>query len=422
MKLFALADCNNFYVSCERVFNPSIQNVPVVILSNNDGCIISRSQEAKKIGIEMGMPAFKAKHFFNKYGVRFFSSNYALYGDMSRRVSNTLETFSPETEIYSIDESFISISESEIQKVDLLGIEIRQKVLQWTGIPISVGFGPTKTLAKLANRFAKKFTSSGIFTVIPGYACDKVLELTPVSEIWGIGRKNAYKLNQKGINNAREFRDLPDLWLREKLTVTGLRTALELRGISCIALEDAPPAKKAIVSSRSFGRQISDIQQLEEAVSSYTARATEKLRRQNSLAGAITVFLMTNPHKNMPQYSNSICLHLYPETDYTPWITSKAIYALNRIFKKGYSFKKAGVMLTNLLDRSGRQISFNEYENSSATQKFENLMKIVDKTNAKFGSGTLKYASEGIEQNWKMKQNFKSDNYTTNWNEIPMVY
>lgn len=421
MKVFALADCNNFYVSCERAFNPSIQNSPVVVLSNNDGCVIARSQEAKDLGIAMGVPAFKLKNFFKINGVRIFSSNYSLYGDMSARVSSTLATFSPDMEVYSIDESFLRFNENIPDKLDTIGFSLREKVMKWTGIPISVGFGPTKTLAKLANRFAKKYTSTGVFTLIHGGASDRLLELIPVNEIWGIGRRSAQKLELKNIKNARQFRDLPDIWLRDKMTVTGLRTAMELRGISCIPLEEMPPDKKAIVSSRSFGKSVSSLNELEESVSSYVSRAAEKLRRQRSIAGVITVFLMTNPHKDLPQYSNSISVRIHNPTDYTPLLISSAISGLKKIFRKGYLFKKTGVMLTEIVRKNNRQISFIEYENPEFEDKNQKVMSVLDQTNLKFGRGTLKYASEGIEQNWKMRMSFKSNSYTTNWNEIPKV-
>lgn len=421
MKIFALADCNNFYVSCERAFDPSIRNIPVTVLSNNDGCIIARSQEAKDVGIEMGAPAFKMDGLFKRHGVRVYSSNYALYGDMSHRVACTLSTFSPEMEVYSIDESFLCFDESDPAAMDKKGLEIRQKVLQWTGIPVSVGFGPTKTLAKVANGFAKKYTSTGVFTLIPGGATNRLLERIPVGDVWGIGRKSIQKLNRRGVSNARQLRDLSDIWLREQMTVTGLRTAMELRGIPCIPLEKAPPPKKAIVSSRSFGKPVSSLAELEESVACYITRAAEKLRRQNTLTCAVTVFLMTNPHKDLPQYSNSVCLPLKSPTDYTPELMSKAIAGLRGIYRKGFLFKKTGVMLTDIVQKENRQLSFEEFENPHKKNKTENLMALVDSANARFGRGTLKYASEGTGQGWSMRRNFKSPNYTTNWNELPVV-
>lgn len=422
MKIFALADCNNFYVSCERAFNPAIKNVPVTVLSNNDGCVISRSQEAKDIGIKMGAPAFKMESLFKKYKVQVFSSNYALYGDMSHRVACTLATFSPETEIYSIDESFLCFNKYDPAEIDRLGLKIQEKVLQWTGIPISVGFGPTKTLAKVANGFAKKYTSTGIFTLMPGEASDCLLERIPVGDIWGIGRKSIKKLELKGIKNARQFRELPDIWLREKMTVTGLRTAMELRGISCLPLEDIPSPKKAIISSRSFGKPVSNLDELEESVACYVSRAAKKLRRQKSMARAVTIFLMTNPHKNLPQYSNSICLKLQAPTDYTPWLISKAIAGLRKIYRKGYFFKKTGVMLTDIVHQKNRQVSFVEFDNPDLENKSKIIMNLLDTANSKFGQGALKYASEGTKQGWSMRQKFKSKDYTTNWSELPVVY
>ncbi len=422
MKILALIDCNNFYVSCERVFAPSLRNKPAVVLSNNDGCVIARSQEAKEIGVPMGAPAFKYKAFFEKHGVSVFSSNYALYGDMSQRVVNTLSTFAPSMEVYSIDESFLEFTGHDLTNLESIGREICEKVLKWTGIPVSVGFGPTKTLAKAANRFAKKESwTNGVFGLCDLDKNDEFLEKIPVSDIWGIGRKNGKKLTDRSITTARLFKNLPDLWIKENLTITGLHTALELRGISCFSLENSPPPKKSIVTSRSFGKPISTLQELEESVAAYMTRAAEKLRRQQSLTGGIIIFLATNPHNSLPQYSNSITKMLPVATDYTPDLITAALKGIKSIYRSGYKFKKTGVVLLDLVHKYNRQANLLELTSSKSTEKKNKLMKILDSANTRFGKGTLNYASEGINQPWQMTRNHKSPDYTTCWAEIPKI-
>ncbi|MBU1001254.1 MAG: Y-family DNA polymerase [Proteobacteria bacterium] len=456
--MFALVDCNNFYASCERVFDPSLNGVPVVVLSNNDGCVIARSPEAKAIGVDMGEPAFKRMGFFARHGVRVFSSNYALYGDMSRRVMDTLARYSPRMEIYSIDEAFLHLKPTPDQSLKMQAHAMRDIVRRWTGITVSVGLGPTKTLAKVANRIAKKDPAlRGVcdLSILPDL--DAVLNGVHVAEVWGIGRRSTQKLAAHGVSNARQLRDLPDAWVKKRLTATGLMTVWELRGRSCIPLEAAPSSKKSIVTSRSFGQAVTTWTQMREAVASYTARGAEKLRAQNSVAGQLMVFLLTNPHRpDLSQYSNSRTVRLPVPTDHTPTLLAAAGAAIEAIYKAGYSYKKAGIMLTELHSADARQLSLldimpgptagggfwtesspgqgqpslqqepREQASSQETpwpeaSRQEALMQALDATNAKWGRDTITYAATGLGQAWKMRQNHKSPRYTTSWDELPLV-
>ncbi|WP_027177245.1 Y-family DNA polymerase [Maridesulfovibrio hydrothermalis] len=422
MRIFALIDCNNFYASCERLFRPALKNSPVVVLSNNDGCVIARSQEAKDVGVPMAAPAFKYKDFFLKNNVHVFSSNYALYGDLSQRVASTLYTFTPEMEVYSIDESFLEFPEHKADELLKIGMEIRNKVFKWTGIPVSVGFGPTKTLAKAANRFAKKENrTNGVFSLCKGVDIDELLDKVPVTDVWGIGRRHGKKLIDRQVTTARLFKDLPDLWIKKNMAVTGLHTALELRGTPCFSLEDAPPPKKTISTSRSFGRPVSALPELEESVAAYVSRAAEKLRGQNSLAGGVMVYLTTNRHNTQPQYSNTATRMFPVATDYTPEIISAAIKGIRSIYKEGYKFKKTKVVLLELSHKYNRQANLLELDDKAGKEKKKSLMKLLDTANKRFGRQTLNYASEGISQLWKMNRNFKSPDYTTNWHELPEI-
>ncbi len=421
MRIFALVDCNNFYVSCERLFRPSLRNRPVVVLSNNDGCVIARSQEAKEIGIPMAAPEFKYRSFFQHHNVEIFSSNYSLYGDISQRVSDTLYTLTPQMEVYSIDESFLEFPPGKISDLLTIGREIRHKVFKWTGIPVSVGFGPTKTLAKAANRFAKKEAwTKGVFNLC-NTNLDEQLEKIPVTDVWGIGYRHGKRLISRGVTTARIFKDLPDLWIKKNMAVTGLHTALELRGTPCFSLESLPSPKKTISTSRSFGRPVSSLQELEESVSAYVSRAGEKLREQKSLTAGVMVYLETNRHNNLPQYSNSATNMFSVATDYTPDLIRAALKGIRSIYKEGYKFKKTGVVLLELSHKFNRQGNLLELDNKIVGQKKESLMKLLDKTNRRFGKNTLNYASEGLNQPWQMNRRFKSPAYTTCWDELPEI-
>lgn len=417
-KFIALVDCNNFYVSCERIFEPSLRNKPVVVLSNNDGCIVSRSNEAKRLGIPMGAPYFKWKDLMAQNRVRVFSSNYALYGDLSKRVMDALHRFSSQVEVYSIDEAFIELvgTKEELWKQ---GEEIRKTILKWVGIPVSVGIAPSKTLAKVAAELAKKQRTQDAKDVYVLYAHDdwqEVLKNFPVAELWGIGRKHSKFLSDRGIRTAFELCQKPDSWIRKNFKIMGLRLKKELQGSKCYSLDYSCASRKSIISSRSFGKPITEFSQMREAVASYVARAAEKLRRQGLATNYIYLYLTTNRFKSdSPQYSNSTCINLSESTDYTPKLINNALKALKLIYKDGYEYKKAGVMFGNLLPKSDVQKNLFVQNN---TEKEDKLMSLMDKLNGRFNRKLLKVASEGLEQEWKMKSNIKSNSGTVRWDEL----
>lgn len=419
-KIFALVDCNSFYCSCERVFNPRLRNVPVVVLSNNDGCVISASVEAKKLGIKIGTPYFQCEALFKKHGGFAYSSNYTLYGDMSNRVMEILSSFSPEIEVYSIDEAFLSFTNFVFTDLYSYGKIIRETVMQYTGIPVSVGIGATKTLSKAANRLAKKYTENqGVF-LLENKSSDIYLEKIDVSDIWGVGEQYSKFLYGIGIKNAKQFKYADEKQIRKKMTVMGARTQAELKGISCINLEEINPPKKAIVSSRSFGQPVVTLQELKEAVAAYTSNAAQKLRKQNSLAQNLTVFINTNYFKaEDPQYGNSISFKLPMASNYTPELIHLAHAGLEKIFKPGYKYKKAGIMLTNIVDEGDLQ--YNLFINPELNQKRNDLMKSIDNIQNRFGKNSLFIGAEGIHQNWKMKRLMLSKNFTTRLDELLLI-
>lgn len=416
---FALVDCNNFYVSCERVFNPKLVNKPVVVLSNNDGCVIARSNEAKVLGIVMGDPAFKLKYFFKKNDVRVFSSNYSLYGDMSSRVMTTLEHFCQDIEVYSIDESFLFFRDSPRKRLLEMAHDIRKTVFAWTGIPVSVGLARTKTLAKMANRLAKKNPAhDGVCLLNDACEVDKALLDTPVGDIWGIGRQYERLLTSKGIRTGRELCDMPEGWVKKNLKITGLHTVLEMRQIPCIPMEQFSQSPKSLVCSRSFGQVVTDLESLEEALASYVVRAGEKLRRKNLTAGSIHVFLSTNRFRPEPQYAKSGGLTLLPETAYTPLLQKKARTILKNIYQQGYAYQKVGIMLTNLSQSQNRQLTFLEAA-PKVQAKQQSLMSVMDKINNEYGRTTITLAAAGLGQKkWHMRQEYLSRRYTTSWEEL----
>ncbi len=416
-QVFALVDCNSFYVSCEKVFNPSIRNNPVVVLSNNDGCAISRSNEAKKIGIAMGAPIFKCQELVKQYDVKVFSANFVLYGDMSNRVMSVLSQFTPNLEIYSIDEAFLSLQGFEHLGLEQYGRKMRTSVYQQTGIPVSVGVAPTKTLAKVANHYAKDHAeTNGVFTLMEEGKIQKYLLETPVKEIWGIGKEKAIFLERHGIYNAWQLRNAPDEWIKKNLTVVTLRTVQELRGIPCLTLEEVQPNKKAIATTRTFGYEVKNLTEMEEAVSAYVSRSAEKLRRQKSLAGYVQVYVETNPFKDTPYYRNSAGIDINPPTAYTPKLIETAKGLLKRIYREGLSYKSCGVFLMNLTSESNEQdYLFEEKYQRSNGQK---LMEVMDKYNRQSISGKLFMASEGLGKPWYMKQARRSKRFTTRWDEL----
>jgi len=390
-----------------------------VVLSNNDGCVIARSNEAKAIGIEMGIPIFKCQSLVSKYQVQVFSANFPLYGDLSGRVMNTLAQFSPNLEIYSIDESFLSLDGFENRNLYEYAQIIRKTVKRNTGIPISIGIAPTKTLAKIANRIAKKSAApaaEGVFCFLDQKHIDSWLEKTEVENIWGIGSEKALFLKRHGIENALQLKMVPDAWIKKKLTVITLKTVWELRGVSCLPLEEVVPDKKAIGVSRTFGHETHSFDELQEAVSAYIARATEKLRRQNSVCSHIQVYIATNPFKGDTRYSNASGCDLTPPSAYTPHLIDLAGSLLKGIYRSEFSYKRAGVLLTGLqAEETKQEFLFDEpYQDS----KRQHLMKILDSYNSNTNSGKILFAAEGVSKPWFMKQSRRSQRFTSRWDEI----
>lgn len=414
-KLYALVDCNNFFVSCERVFDPYLIGKPVVVLSSNDGCVVARSKEAKTLGIPMGAPAFKYADLFRNYHVKVLSSNFALYADMSSRVMRTLENFSPDLQIYSIDEAFLVL---DVPDVVAYCQEMKQTVLKYTGIPISIGIGKTMTLSKVANDIAKKDPfCQNVFSLESSVVREKVLQQLPVEDVWGIGKRIADFLHRQDIHTAGEFKDADDNWIKKSLSIVGLRMAWELRGISCLSMEETPPPKKSITCSRSFSRPISDLDELLEAISTYTSRAAEKLRDQESLASYMDIFLMTNQHHDSPYYANQVQVILPQPSHYTPRLIHYAKRGLRHIFREGLFYKKTGLTLGGLVPSKAYQLDF-FVENKGEQEKERAIMQVMDQLNQQYGYKIIKTAAEGIEQPWKSKRQNCTPHYTTCWNEI----
>lgn len=418
--IVALVDCNSFYVSCERVFNPALLGKPVAVLSNNDGCIVSRSKEIKDLKIPMGAPGFKYETLIKKHGGALLSSNYALYGDMSARVMQVLDMFSPDLEVYSIDEAFLGLTGFRLRNLEEFGRKIKYTVEKWTGIPVSVGISRTKTLAKIANHHAKKTTAfKGSLCLLDDTRIEAALARTPVGDIWGIGRQYDKFLRQQHIETALQLRDAPDKFVDHYLTSIGHKTVLELRGYSCIEMDEAPAAKKSIVNSRSFGKQVSELSELQEAVSNYVTRAAEKLRKQKSVAGHLMVFLSTNRFKEGPQYNNSLSTTLFPPTAYTPDMIKIALALLEELYLPGFEYKKAGVMLADIIAEGDVPLNF--IETNYLDDKRKELMDIVDKLNRKHGQDTVFFASSGVQKDWQMRRAKLSPRFTTRWNDLPRV-
>jgi DNA polymerase V len=418
MKVFALVDCNNFYASCERVFDPRLKNRPIAVLSNNDGCIVARSNEVKALGIPMGVPFFEQKALIKKHKIAVFSSNYQLYGDMSQRVMDSLRLFAPDIEVYSIDEAFLRLD--HLQPRDLVDYctTIRAKVMQWTGIPVSIGIGPTKVLAKVANRVAKKQTDDGVFDIRSRKAQDETLRTLEVEKLWGIARRWAERLRRIGITKASELRDASPVIIRKHLSVVGERLVRELRGHSCIDLEDIQP-RKNIMSSKSFGNLLTQKEPMAEALANYAARACEKLRKQNSRAQAVYVFIQTNGFRETDkQYSNAITCALTIPTSDTRTIIETAKLCLNRIYKPGYRYKKTGVMLLDLIPAALQQ---KHLFADSDQRPGDHLMDMVDRINQDHGPDTVFFGAQGVNREWKMRCGSRSPRYTTQWDELLRV-
>lgn len=413
----ALVDCNSFYASCERVFNPRLENKPVIVLSNNDGCVVARTDESKKIGIRMGQPYFQIKDVCEKYDVKVFSSNYTLYGDMSRRVMSTLSEFVPEMEIYSIDEAFLNFSGFREDDIIECSKEIRRVVLQNTGIPVSIGIGPTKVLSKVANKIAKKYKdqSQGVFSILGKETQHRCLKTFPTEDIWGIGSQSTKKLAQHRIFTAAQLRDSNEYLVQKELTIIGRRIVEELRGISCIDLELLQNDKKQIISSRSFGKPITQIEDLKESIANHITTSFAKLRKQKSIARTIIVFIHTNRFKNTPQYYNSGSVELMSGTSITNKAIKSAFSILERIYRPGFEYKKAGVILANIAPKNLSQLDF---FNKHDTAREDALMGAIDRINSRDGKGIVQFAACGISKFWEMASKMKSQAYTTRWSEI----
>ena len=421
-KVYALVDCNNFFVSCERVFNPSLHNMPVVVLSNNDGCVIARSNEAKALGIKMGSPAFKNKALLEQHGVRIYSSNYSLYGDMSGRVMNSLAAMAADIEIYSIDEAFLLLSTSH-QQLTPFARNIRNTVLKWTGMPVSIGIGSTKTLAKIANRFVKKSPEyDGVLDLTCKGLLHEYLKQTDIEDVWGIGRRYAPLLKSYGIRNALDFSRQSRDWVKSTMTVTGLQTLLEIQGRPCFTLKTMPENNKTIISSRSFGKGVESLDELREAVAGYTVRAAEKLRRQGLVCSNIMVFIHTSRFKKgHPQYDNSRMTRMPCPADYTPTLIKYALKVLEEIYQEGYVYKKAGVMLAGMENKKQRQLTF-FMPSRASEEKEKKITDVMERINKRWGRDTIRPAAGGTSREWAMQRRLLSPRYTTCWNELPVAY
>ena len=417
--MYGLIDCNNFYASCERVFNPSLKGNPIVVLSNNDGCVIARSNEAKALGIPMGEPAYKLKELIETNQVHVFSSNYVLYGDMSHRVMTTIASFVPDMEIYSIDEAFLLFDGFDNIDLKEFGEKIVRTTVRNTGIIVSLGIAPTKTLAKVASKFAKKYKAyNGVCVIDSDEKREKALKLLEIGDVWGIGRRYSKKLQYYSINTAWDFTQRTKSWVRHTMGVTGERTWLELRGTPCIEIE-RPASKKSICTSRSFGEKLTELSAVSEAVANFAASCAEKLRKQHSYAGVIMVFLHTNPFAtNQPQYSNQVVIPLQVPTSDTTELINQALRGLKSIFREGYRFKKAGVIVSEIVPE--RPVQGDLFDNRNR-EKFNKVMSVMDELNASYGRQKVKIAAQGFDRKWKLKNEKLSPCYTTNLSDIIVV-
>jgi len=423
-EIFALVDCNNFYASCERVFNPGLRGRPVVVLSNNDGCVVARSNEAKALGIGMGVPAFEVEEIIRKNGVEVFSSNYALYADMSSRVMETLSAFTPDIEVYSIDEAFLNLAGFDCSLTPPVedgsgltdyGRKIWRTVKQWTGMPVTVGIARTKTLAKIANRVAKKSAkANGVLDLTDSPYLNKVLAETPVEKVWTVGIRTALKLKGAGIKTALGLRDANIGWIRQKFGVVGVRTVYELRGISCYPLEQNPPVKKSIAVSRMFGKPVESAEELKEAIASYASRAGEKLRGQGLAAGVMTVYVTTSRFIES-RYFNSHTVEFAVATSDTIELIRNACRCIDRLYRKGCAFKKCGIIFNALVPENRAQKAL--FDNADRL-KSQRLMRVIDSINTRLNS-PLQWAAEGLAQSWRVKFKRRSCRYTTRWDELP---
>ena len=416
-KKIALIDCNSFYVSCERLFNPKIRRLPVVVLSNNDGCIISRSNEAKALGIKMGEPYFKARNIIIKNNVQVFSSNYSLYGDISRRVMRTLKRFNSKIEVYSIDEAFLDLSNFSDKEVKDVGKEIRNTVLQWTGIPTSIGIAETKTLSKVANHIAKK-QKSGVVSLINIKDLDPILEKVEVRDIWGVGKQLSKFYIKNGIYNAKQLKNASNTWIKKTKNVLSSRTAMELRGVPCIEIETKQAKRKSCCVSRSFGKKVEKLRELKESVTSYCLNAAEKIRSESLVCKSITVFIRTSPFQNKGIfYSNSKTIDFPIATNNSIEIVKNALTGLDLIYKDGFKYQKAGIILSGLSDSEKGNSLFK----STKDERIKNLMQSIDNTNYRYGRSTISLASAGINKKWSMRRQYSSKIDTADFYSLPKI-
>ncbi|GAA4425733.1 Y-family DNA polymerase [Acidovorax lacteus] len=431
--MFALVDGNNFYVSCERVFRPALRDRPVVVLSNNDGCAIARSNEAKALGIAMGAPLFQIRHFEETHGLVALSANFTLYGDMSDRMMSLVAGLGPQQEVYSIDESFVGLAGV---RGDLTrrGRAIRERIERWIGIPCGVGIGQTKTLAKLANHVAKtaerkpgsypaELAQVCNLAALPREAFEEVLARTEVGEVWGVGRRIAKQLHDGGVHTVLDLARLDPATVRRRWSVVLERTVRELQGLPCIDLEDAPAPKKEIACTRSFGQAVTDLEPLEQAVSEFASRAAEKLRRQGSLAGQVLVFAHTSPFRPPPHMHKSVVVPLRRPTADTRLLVDAALSGIRRVYEPGYRLAKAGVMLLDLSDAQAHQAEL-DLDADEARDR-SRLMQAMDKINGRYGKGTLHVGSTGATvragREWEMRQERRTPQYTTRWDDVPIA-
>ena len=416
--MYALCDCNNFYASCECVFKPSLNGKPVVVLSNNDGCVIARSQEAKDLGIKMGVPAFEIKEMVNTHGVTVFSSNYALYGDISNRVMSVLGSYAPNYEVYSVDEIFLNFQGMQYTNLVEYCKTIRKTVRQNTKIPISIGIAPTKTLAKAANKIAKKrYKDIGVLELIDKTDIENHMKEFPVEDLWGIGYRYAKFLKSNNITTAFELMQMNDAWIKKNLSVQGLKLVYELRGIPCIPIEETAPDKQGICVSRSFGQMVSDLPTMEESVATFANRASQKLRRQSSNCSAISVFIHTNQfRKDLKQYYNSRYIQIPIATSDSGELIKWALFGLKQIYRDGYKYKKAGVLIHEITPEGALQT--NLFSELPTDNRKRVLNATVDKLNKVMGKNAVKYAAMGDGKKWKLKQEMLSPCYTTRLAEI----
>ena len=416
-KYVAIIDCNNFYASCERVFNPKLNKKPVIVLSNNDGCVIARSQEVKDLGIPMGIPVFKIRHLVEIHDIQIFSSNFSLYGDMSNRIMSIIRSENTDMEVYSIDEAFVTIN-ARYKNPLKFSMELKNKIHQWTGIPVSIGIGKTKTLAKVANHLAKRKIGIDNVCLIDEGNNEELLRTVQVGDIWGIGRRKQKFLKINGIYNAYDLKLANPQWIQKHMTIISRHTVDELNGIKKLELDYENATKKSISTSRSFSRMISDINTLKNAISSHASRSAEKLRAQDSFVNSIGVYLCTNRFRtDLPQYRRYVNIQLPIALNDTSGIIDAALEGLDKIYKAGYEYKKCGIILTKLIQANEVQQSLFH----PRREKDEKISKSIDKINQTFGADTIRYAVQGQNESWSIKREKLSPSYTTNWNEFLSV-